>query len=51
MGSAVFKWKETVLGKENQVLVTVSFQVIFHIADLQLMSSKPAKKVKSAVNE
>lgn len=30
--NAVSEWKRTVLGEENQILVTVSFQVLFHIA-------------------
>lgn len=30
--NAVSEWKRTVLGEENQILVTISFQVLFHIA-------------------
>ena len=43
--------KKSELSKENQIRVTVCSQIQFHIADLQLTSSKPEKEVKSAIKE
>ena len=51
MRSAVLNGRRLFWEREKQVLMTVSFQVLFHIVGLQPMSSKSTRKVKSAIKE